>query len=337
MRGGAMMTSLIFLMGLSQATEVISDLYYARLQFIHRMDRIAKSQIIRGPISLLAMGLTVYLTGQVLWGAAALVLARALVLFGYDMRTQAQCAQPFSTNGEEARAQLEHLKEVLRPRWDLRRFGKILWLSLPLGIVALLVSLNVNIPRYFIQSSFGARELGLFSAIAFMMSAGNLFVGALAQAAFVRMAKSFAEGNAADFVSILLKLLGVGTLLGASGIVLARVAGAELLTVLYRPEYAALAPVLVLFMVVAWLSYLAQFLGYAMTSARYFVHQIPLFAAVALSTTAGSYWLVPRMGLKGAVLATLVGVTVQMLGSISILVTGFVKNSRMRAEAIKLA
>jgi O-antigen/teichoic acid export membrane protein len=331
------MTSLIFLMGLSQATEVISDLYYARLQFIHRMDRIAKSQIIRGPISLLAMGLTVYLTGQVLWGAAALVLARALVLFGYDMRTQAQCAQPFSTNGEEARAQLEHLKEVLRPRWDLRRFGKILWLSLPLGIVALLVSLNVNIPRYFIQSSFGARELGLFSAIAFMMSAGNLFVGALAQAAFVRMAKSFAEGNAADFVSILLKLLGVGTLLGASGIVLARVAGAELLTVLYRPEYAALAPVLVLFMVVAWLSYLAQFLGYAMTSARYFVHQIPLFAAVALSTTAGSYWLVPRMGLKGAVLATLVGVTVQMLGSISILVTGFVKNSRMRAEAIKLA
>jgi O-antigen/teichoic acid export membrane protein len=334
---GRMMTSLIFLMGFSQALEAISDLYYARLQFIDRMDRIAKSQIIRGPISLLAMGLAVAVTGQVVWGAAALVLARAAVLFGYDLRTRTQCPQPLSPNAEEARTALERLKETLRPRWDWRRFGEILWLSLPLGIVALLVNLNVNIPRYFIQNNFGTRELGLFSSIAFMMSAGNLFVGALAQAAFVRMAKSFAEGNASDFVSVLLKLLGIGTLLGAGGIVLARVAGAELLTILYRPEYAALAPVLVLFMVVAWLSYLSQFLGYAMTSARYFVHQIPLFAIVALSITAGSYWLVPKMGLKGAVLATLVGVTVQLIGSIVILFMGFIKNSRMRAEATKLA
>jgi O-antigen/teichoic acid export membrane protein len=337
MRSGAMMTWLIFLMGLSQATEAISDVYYARLQFIDRMDRIAKSQIIRGPLALLAMGFAVYLTGQVVWGAAALVLARAVVLFGYDLRTQTQSSQPFPANAEQARTELDHLRETLRPRWDLHRFGKILWLSLPLGIVALLVNLNVNIPRYFIQWSFGTRELGLFSAIAFMMSAGNLFIGALAQAAFVRMAKSFADGNAADFVSVLLKLLGIGTLVGAGGIVVARVAGAELLTILYRPEYAALSHVLVLFMVVAWISYLGQFLGYAMTAARYFVHQIPLFVIVALAITAGSYWLVPRMGLKGAVLATLVGVSVQLIGSIGILFVGFMKNSRMRAEAAKLA
>ena len=62
-----------------------------------------------------------------------------------------------------------------------------------------------------------------------------------------------------------------------------------------------------------------------------------LFVVVALAITVGSYFLVPGMGLKGAVLATLVGVTVQLIGSIGILLTGFMKNSRARAEAAKLA
>jgi O-antigen/teichoic acid export membrane protein len=337
MRGGPMMTALIVLVGLSQAIEAISDVYYARLQFIDRMDRIAKSQIIRAPLSLLAMGFAVYATREVVWGAAALVLARLAVLVGYDLRIQTQSSHRLSADREQARIELGQLKETLRPRWDVQRFGKILWLSMPLGIVALLLNLNVNIPRYFIQWSLGTRGLGIFSAIAFMMSAGNLFVSALAQAAFVRMAKSFADGNGSDFVAVLLKLLGVGTALGAGGVLVAWVAGPQLLTIVYRPEYAAQAHVLVWFMVVAWISYLGQFIGYGMTSARYFVQQIPLFVVMALAITAGSYLLVPRMGLMGAVLANLIGVTVQLIGSIGILLMGFMKNGRLRAEATKLA
>jgi hypothetical protein len=56
-----------------------------------------------------------------------------------------------------------------------------------------------------------------------------------------------------------------------------------------------------------------------MTSARYFVHQIPLFATVVLTITGASYLLVPRLGLTGAVLSNLVGAVVQVLGSILVL------------------
>ena len=61
----------------------------------------------------------------------------------------------------------------------------------------MLVNLNVNVPRYFIQWKLGTRELGIYSALAFLMSAGNLFVGALAQAVFVRLARFYARGSAA--------------------------------------------------------------------------------------------------------------------------------------------
>jgi O-antigen/teichoic acid export membrane protein len=320
LRSGPMLTVLIFLVGLSQATEAISDVYYARLQSIHRMDRIAKSQIIRGPLSLLVMGSAIYLTGQVVWGVAGLVLVRAMVLVCYDLRVQTQSPEPLLGNGDYQ--ELQKLRELLRPLWDLRKMGKILWISLPLGLVALLLNLNTNIPRYFIQWRLGAHELGIFAAIAFLMSAGNLLVNALAQAVFVRFARSYADGHRSDFLSVLLKLVGVGTVLGAGGVLGAWIAGPELLRILYRPEYASHSGLLIWFMLAAWIGYMGQFLGTAITAARFFVHQIPLNAAVALAIAAGSYFLVPRLGLTGGVLAIVMGGTVQLLGSIGLLVYG---------------
>jgi O-antigen/teichoic acid export membrane protein len=337
LHSGLLMTLLTFVIGLSLAIENISDVYYARLQYIDRMDRIAKSQILRAPLSLLAMGLGVYLTGQLAWGVAAMVLVRAAVLLGYDSRIRTHSSEPLEGHSPVSRIAFEQLKEVLRPRWELRKIGRILWLALPLGIVAMLVNLNVNVPRYFIQWRLGTRELGIYSALAFLMSAGNLLVSALAQAVFVRLAKLYAEGRRRAFALLLLKLLGIGTVLGVGGILVAWIAGAKLLAIIYRPEYAAESRLLVWFMVVAWVGYLGQFVGCAMTSARLFVHQIPLFAVGVLTITAGSYWLVPRMGLQGAIVASMAGVMVQLLAGAAVLAYGLINLPELGKEATSLA
>ncbi len=334
---GPMMTLLTFVVGLSLAIENISDVYYARLQYIDRMDRIAKSQILRAPLSLVAMSLGVYFTGRLSWGVAALVLVRAAVLLGYDLRVQTQSSEPLESNSLESRVAFERLKEILRPRWELRQMGRLLWLALPLGIVAMLVNLNVNVPRYFIQWKLGTRELGIYSALAFLMSAGNLLVNALAQAVFVRLARFYAEGRRRAFTFLLLKLVAIGSVLGVGGILVAWIAGAKLLAIIYRPEYAAESRLLVWFMVVAWIGYLGQFLGGAMTSARLFVHQIPLFAFGLSIITLGSYWLVPRMGLQGAIVASMAGVLVQLLASVAVLGYGLIHLPEVRREATTLA
>jgi O-antigen/teichoic acid export membrane protein len=337
LHSGPLMTLLTSVIGLSLAVENISEVYYARLQSIDRMDRIAKSQILRAPLSLLALGLGVYFTGRLSWGVAAMVLVRAAVLLGYDRRVQTQSSEPLESNSPESRAAFEQLKEIVRPRWELRKMGRILWLALPLGIVAMLVNLNVNIPRYFIQWKLGTRELGIYSALAFLMSAGNLLVNALAQAVFVRLARLYAEGRRRAFIFLLLKLLAIGTVLGVGGIVVAWIAGAKLLAIIYRPEYAAESRLLMWFMVVAWIGYLGQFLGGAMTSARLFVHQIPLFALGVSVITLGSYWLVPRMGLQGAIVATMAGVSIQLLASAAVLGYGLINLPELRKEATSLA
>ena len=50
--------------------------------------------------------------------------------------------------------------------------------SITLGVIAMLVSLLPNIPRYFLVGSMGERALGMFTATAFLVSTGNLFMTA---------------------------------------------------------------------------------------------------------------------------------------------------------------
>lgn len=312
---------LVAAVGVAQCIEAVSDIYYGNLQLLDHMDRIAKSMIIRGPLGLASLALGFQLTHDVVWGVTGLILARLAVLFGYDARP--------AVHDSNASA--------MRPRIRPRVQGELLRIAFPLGVVGLLVSLNSNIPRYFIEHHMGARELGIFSAIAFLLSAGNIVVGALGQSAFVPLARRSAEGDTSAFNALVYKLVAIGVLLGAGGMAFAAVAGKPLLTLLYRPEYAEQSHLLVWMMGAAGVSFVGQFLGYSMTAARHFAVQIPLFALLVITTTTASYVFVPVKGLLGAILALLVTGVVQVAGSVLILYAGRRKRHSSAVEAVQNA
>lgn len=295
----------ILAVGLAKAFESISDVFYGLLQQRELMDRIAASMIIKGVLSLGGLGLIFFVTRSVLWAAVGLALSWGLVLLVYDTHNGAFVLKvsPEGTSGTP------------RPRWDARTLGKLAWLSLPLGVVMMLISLNTNIPRYFVERYWGERELGIFAAMAYLIVAGNTVVFALGQSASPRLAKYYAEGEKAAFQALLLKLVGIGALLGLLGVLVALVAGREILTLLYTPEYGEHADVFVWVMVAAGAGYLASFLGYGMTAARYFNPQLPLFALVAGASALMCWLLVPDNGLRGASMALIVAALVQMVSS----------------------
>ena len=313
-------TALVILaVGLAKAFEAISDVFYGLLQRHERMDRIAKSMMIKGPLSLVAMGVGVYLTGSVFWGVVGLVLIRALILLSYDVRSGALMLKPMPGPVDPAPDEGEQ-DTMLRPRWEMGTLARLAWLVLPLGIVAALGSLRNNIPRYFIEGYLGERELGIFAALAYLMVAGNTLVLALGQAASPRLAKYYAAGNDRAFRMLLLKLAGIGGLLGAAGVLVTLVAGREILTLLYRPEYAERHDVFVMLMVAAGIDYVATFLHYGMTAARYFRVQVPLFAFFTGTVTLVCLWLIPGDGLRGAAMALIIATVVRAIGSLAVVV-----------------
>ncbi|BAY07117.1 oligosaccharide flippase family protein [Calothrix sp. NIES-2098] len=309
----------IFLVGLAKAFESISDVFYGLFQQNERMDRIAFSLMIRGPLSLLLLGIGVYMSGRVVWGVVGLAMAWAVVLLGYDLRNGRLLLNHLRAMPQDERGRKGEQAFALRPQWQKRTLTKLVWLALPIGFTMALISLNSNIPRYFIEQNLGQRELGVFAAIAYLMVAGSMVVTALGQSATPRLAKYYADGNGIAFRTLLIKMVGIATLLGGIAVLLALVAGKEILTVLYQPEYAQHQNLFVWLMVAAGIGYVSSFLGYGIAAARYFRIQVPLFALVTTSSAIACLWLLPIYGLPGAAFALMISGIVQAVLSVGVL------------------
>jgi O-antigen/teichoic acid export membrane protein len=300
----------VLLVGLSKAVEAISGVYYGLFQQRERMDRMAISMMIKGPLSLLALGATVYFTKSMAWGVVGLVVAWLTLLFAYDIPNGLDVLHHDPAHQEQT-----HLAKVkLHLTWHFPTLRRLAWLSAPLGVVMMLISLNVNIPRYVIEHSLGERELGIFAALAYLIVAGTMIVVALGQSASPRLAQYYADKDERAFRTLLLKLILVGALLGVLGVIVALIGGKPLLTLLYQPEYAEQLEVFVLLMVAGGLGYIASFLGYGMTAARYFRVQTVLIACVSIATLLASIILIPGGGLVGAAEALILAAIVQIVG-----------------------
>lgn len=294
--------TVILAVGVAKAIESVSDVFYGMFQQRERLDRIAKSMMIKGPLSLACFGTGVFLTRSVFWAVVALAASWLLVLVSYDMPNGVIL---LAASGGETRDSGFRQLPALRPRWKFETLTRLAWVSLPLGVVMLLGSLNSNIPRYIIESRLGERGLGIFAAMAYVIVAGTTVMNALWESASPRMANRFAYGDHVSFRRLILKLMGLGALLGAGGILIAAVAGRPVLSILYGPEYSLRQDVFVWLMVFAAVQYTGGVLSVAVTATRRFWVQIPINGAGVLLTLALSIVLIPRYGLRGAVWAML--------------------------------
>ncbi len=310
--------NVVLMIGVAYGIEAISDVYFGRLQLFDRMAQFSKSLIARAVLSVLGLGITTYISRNLLWGIAGIVFARAIVLFSYDMRER--------THGLSTQRGWFHRNEALAPRFDGRVQWKLLWLSFPLGIVVLLGCLNSSIPSFFIKHALGERDVGIFAAIGFMVSVGNMAVVSLGQSAFTRLARSYAAGKLMEFGLLLGKLVAFGAALGVAGIIVSKLAGGEILTVLFRPEYAERADLLPWVMLVGGVVYMAQFVGFGMTASGYFNSQVVVNILSNLGLLLACYWLVESRGLLGVILAMLIAAGVQLVGSAMVLAVGIRKH-----------
>jgi O-antigen/teichoic acid export membrane protein len=191
--------------------------------------------------------------------------------------------------------------------WKRAIHVKLFFTALPLGVISALCGLNLNIPRYFIEGDLSKHDLGIFSALASLVGAGNLVMAALASCSIVGLAKAWVTRDTRKYRSLSLQLFAVSALMGGVGVVVALVAGDKILALLFRPDYGSSAGVFARIMVAGALGYVVSAQGYAMTAARKLVQQIPLLMGTVGVTTMCSWYLVPRRGLEGAAEAWVLG------------------------------
>ena len=280
-------TRVVLAVALVKAIEGASDLCSGVLQKHGQWGRIAFSACIKGvtaPFALWA-GLTWFASPAV--GLLGVAGCYAIVVALYESRWVRSLVA-----GESARPLgWGSVKTLLR-------------LTLPLGVVATLLSLHVNLPRYVVSAHLGVEALGYYTALTHLMVTGNTLVQALGQAGLASLARSHGIGRQA-FLHLLGYLLFAAFLVGLACLGAALILGSEILSFVYRKEYAGYADVFIWLSVGAVLTYLSSVLGYALTAARLFRVQVPLYAASAAVCVVASLAWVPSFGLKGAAFATI--------------------------------
>jgi O-antigen/teichoic acid export membrane protein len=302
----------VILLGLAKGCEAVSDVFYGLLQMHERMDRIAKSMLIKGPLSLLALGLVVTLTHSVVWGTLALALVWGILLVCFDARAPRLLHEPSVPWG--LGPMCGTAVRALNGAAGRHALGQLVVVTLPLGLVETLDALNPNLPRYVLQHTQGESAVGLYSAIAaFMQVGGSTVMLAFAQAATPRLARLYVE-DFRGFLRLCLRLLLLAIGFAVVGIVIALLWGRPLLALVYRPEYAVHAEVLVWIMAAAGVWYVAGFLSCALTAARAFRVQVVIFSAMVAATGLGCLLLIPRYGLRGAAWALGIGMLVRLVG-----------------------
>jgi O-antigen/teichoic acid export membrane protein len=305
------LAAVVLVVGGAKAFEAVSDIFYGLLQQHERMDRIAMSVMIRGFLSLFAFSVTIYLSYSILWGAVSLAVVWGTILMSYDLRSGVLISRVLTVgNGTPT---------SLRPRWAWRTLSRLAWRAVPVGLVAMLVSLKSSLPSYFIAHYLGGYELGIFAAIAYIERAEVIVVSALGWAAVPRLSKYYVAGNGSAFRLLLLKMVVAGMLVGIGGVLVALVAGREVLTLLYRAEYAR-SDVFVWLMVAVGITNVGWCLFYGMTAARYFRVQLPLFMLVTTTTAVACVWFIPAEGLRGATMALLMAAVIQTVGALAVIV-----------------
>ncbi len=295
----------------SKSAEAVSDALYGLFMQHERLDRIAKSMIMKGPLQLAGLGFVFYFTGSIFWAVIAISLARLSILLTYDLRNAIKSLNPgFSPSGLLP-------KNMPRPRWNAATMKKLVMLTLPLGVVTMLISFNTNIPRYFIDGYLGAYALGIFAAIASFQKVAPTVVQALGRSASPRLAKYYGAGNVKAFRRLTLQLIGIGGLLAGGGVTVALLFGRQILILFYGPEY-AMPGLFALLMLAAGIDYIATMFLFVITSARYFRIQLPLHLLTASTVALAGFLLIPSFGLKGAALSLIVGNLVRASGGMTI-------------------
>lgn len=290
----------VLLVAVSKCVECMSDLTAGLLQREEQLKRVAISLMIRGVGSVLVFSLTfAYFRILALSVAAMSGVWLAVVLF-YDV--------------PNARTLIGHHGAFFR--FDWHALWRLTMLGLPLGWVATLASLGVNIPRYLLQHYLGLADQGIYASLGYLVVAVNLIVAALSVSVTTRLARLFAAGDHRRFVDLLTKLSVLGLLIAAVGAPLTFLVGRPLLTLLYRREYADHVGLLALFVGIAGLGTIGSFLFCGVTAARSFHAQVPVYFAAMLVGVAGTALLVPRWGMIGAGVGLLLSTMILVLGGV---------------------
>jgi O-antigen/teichoic acid export membrane protein len=289
----------IILMGLVKYFEALSDICMGYFQKKGKVDIIGKSQFYRGIITAVIVSLLYITTQNIILSTLGLLFVMVLRLMFYDIR---------------------HLKPYTKvtPVFGISWFN-LVKMAFPLGMASLISSLNTNIPRYFLDYFWGVEEVGIFSALYYVLIAGNMFLTPISLLAAPKIANAYNKEKINGFVKVNIQLSVIVSVIFSIFILIIIAERELILIILYGKEYAYYQNSFVVISFSMLFGFLTTFFALSAVAARVIKIQPFINFIVMIITLLASYFCIRANGVLGASYSLLISRFFQMLFSLGLL------------------
>lgn len=290
----------ILLMGIYKSFEALSEICLGYLQKVGRVELIGKSQFYKGITIAITVSFIYILTQNLIISIITLIIVMFLRLILYDIKN----VKTFT-----------NVMPVFESTWY-----KLLKMAFPLGIASLITSLNTNIPRYFLDYYWGVEEVGIFSALYYVLVAGNMLITPISLLAAPRIANAFNNASIKSFVKVNFQLSAIVTLIFFVFIIVIITQGQHILTILYGKEYAIHQESFTILSLSLFFGFLTTFFSLSAVAARVLKVQPIINLLVMIITILASYYYIKSNGIIGTSYSVLISRAFQMFLSLGLLV-----------------
>lgn len=289
----------VFLLALIKAEEAISDIIYAYYNAQAKTKLISLSLTIKSTALIIVFFILLYFLKSLAFSLIGIILVYLLVLIFIDFK---------NINFNKTYFHL-----------DLSDSYQIILTALPLGLSVMLVALQSNLPRFFLEKFYNLEMVGIFSVFYYFVIVGGIIINSVCQFLSPQFSIYYKKNNKRQLFKLAIEAWLIGLILGFLGLAIVYFMGDVIVNLVYGKVYLNYLNTLNIIMFAGIFTYLSVVNGYLMTSLELIKIQLPLFVLLTLVTLILSYFLIIPKGLDGAAWVCVISSALQFIFSTLIL------------------
>ncbi|OWK73526.1 hypothetical protein CBW16_08410 [Flavobacteriaceae bacterium JJC] len=302
----------LLLLSVQKILEGISELFNSKQQQQEKVEILAQSLFLKGLSIILSVWMGLVFFKSLYIGLIFILIFFFLIIWLNDYRNY--------------KNEYQRKVDFSAPFLDAKR---LIISGLPLGLVLLILSLNANVSKYFLEAFCGTEKQAIYSSLSYILVLGLFILDSLGQTFVPRLSKYYYNEELVYFRKYAFIFLILSILVGVSLFILSLFFGEIALKFLFNSKIGEYSHFLSLYLLVSVLVFVASSLGYTLTAMGEFKIQPYINITVLVVNVLLSFLLIKDYELKGVLIVLGVCFTIQ------ILITSFIILNRLNAKKNK--
>lgn len=301
----------LLLLTFQKVLEGLSELFNSKQQQNENIEILTLSLFLKGASIILSIFIGLVFFKSLFIGLSLILFFYVIILYFNDYKNYKKGY---------------HQKIILNLPFD--KIKNLAKRGLPLGIVLLIISLNANISKYFLEIYAGTKIQAIFSSISYVLVIGIFILDSLGQVFVPRLSKFYYDKEYLSFQKYSFNFVLLSFLIGSALFLFSLFFGEDTLRFLFNAKISAYSGFLSKYLMAGILIFISSSLGYILTSMGEFKVQPYINFFILIVNFILSYFLIKHYELIGVIITLTICFSLQIIITLSIIINRVVTRKK---------